>query len=112
MGQYDIVLKADWQKVLAFHNVTYDVAGGSGDAPTQEPVREGDSFNIKWYYGTKQGLEFAGWSYNGKTYVEGSNIKMGDKDMVLTAVWVTPKEYQSMAAFLVLIGAIVGIGAV
>lgn len=43
MGRTDIVFTAMW---TSMHSVTYDINGGSGDAPTQEDVWMGQSFVV------------------------------------------------------------------
>ncbi len=69
------------------HGVTYDTDGGSEDAPTQDDVREGKTFTVKSYTGTKAGYAFGGWSYGGETYLEGDTVTMGGEDITLTAIW-------------------------
>lgn len=41
MGKEDIVLSAKWVRE---HSVTYDLNGGEGDTPVQDPVAEGYTF--------------------------------------------------------------------
>jgi len=68
------------------HTVSYDVNGGTGSVPSQDVV-EGASFIISSYSGTKSGLSFTGWSYNGNTYLPGDNMKMRTSNIKFTAVW-------------------------
>ncbi len=69
------------------HNITYNLNGGSGEAPTQEPVQKGAKFEVKGYTGTRTGYTFGGWAYNGSTYKAGDLIEMGTSDIMLTAIW-------------------------
>ena len=75
------------------HGVTYDIDGGSEDAPAQDDVREGRTFTVKGYIGTKTGYAFGGWSYGGETYREGDAVTMGGEDITLVAVW-TPVNHR------------------
>ena len=89
MDTSDITLTANWKKGSPPHHVTYDTNGGSGEAPIQADVQEGSTFTIKYYSGTKDGYDFKGWSYGGKTYQLSDKVTMGKEDIVLKAVWET-----------------------
>lgn len=85
MGEDDITLTAVWNPVK--HKVTYSLNGGSGEAPSQTDVQEGQKFTVSMYSGTKAGYSFGGWSYGGVTYHAGQQITMGGSNITLTAVW-------------------------
>ena len=88
MGESDVVLTAVWKESsVDTHTVTYDVDGGSADAPTQAAVAEGAKFTVASYSGTKDGFIFGGWNDGSKDYAAGSEYTMGASDVVLTAVW-------------------------
>ncbi len=86
MGTSDMTFTAIWT-LIPKHSVTYDIAGGSGDAPTQDPVPEGGSFTVADYTGTKTDYSFDGWSYESGTYTPGDTVTMGTSDMTFTAIW-------------------------
>ena len=87
MGTKDITLVAVWEDGNPTHTVTYDINGGSGDAPVQADVEEGSSFAIKYYSGSKEGYRFEGWAYGDSVYQTGDRVTMDGSDIVLTAVW-------------------------
>ncbi len=90
MIKSDILLIAVWTEIIS-HQVIYDPDGGSSAAPIQTDVAEGSFFNVKGYYGFKEGYNFKGWYYNGNIYHTGDAIQMGKVDIVLTAIW-DPQE--------------------
>ena len=107
----DIVLKATWEKGMCTHKVTYDLQGGSGEAPIQADVPEGSTFIVKAYSGTKEGYKFGGWLYDSKVYMMGATIKMGTEDIVLQAVWNSGEpedDDSSIRMILMIAGAAVG----
>ncbi len=72
---------------LTKNHVTYDLGGGTGDAPTQEDVWESINFTAASYSGTRDTYTFGGWSWNNTTYQAGEPITMGTENITLTAVW-------------------------
>jgi len=84
-------LYAKWDVVK--HKVTYDVDGGSADAPVQEDVEENHKFTVAGYSGTKPGYVFDGWTCGGQTYQPGDQATMGTSDMVFKAKWIVPIKY-------------------
>ncbi len=86
MGTADVTLTAVWNAIPK-HSVTYDLDGGSGDAPTQADVAEGATFTVAAYSGTKAGFTFGGWNDGTTAYQPGSEYTMGTADVTLTAVW-------------------------
>lgn len=82
------VVSADHSAADGEHTVTYDVAGGSEDAPTQAPVAEGGTFIVAGYGGIKAGYIFGGWNDTHTNYSAGSTYTVGHEDVVLTAVWI------------------------
>ena len=106
----DIVLKAVWKEGKPMHHVTYDLRGGSGEAPIQADVQEGDTFTVKMYTGTKEGYEFGGWQYGISIYKMGATIKMGTHDIVLKAFWLsdTPEEQDERSKIIMIAAAVVG----
>ena len=84
MGTKNILFLAKW---VPLHKVTYDIDGGSGQAPVQDDVQEGSTFTAKSYTGTKTGYLYEGWIYDGKIYKAGDTITMGKKDIIILAVW-------------------------
>lgn len=89
----DTTLVAVWIPVM--HSVTYELDGGSGNAPLQDDVQEGATFHAAIYAGTKEASEFKGWKDKGGTavYEPGSPVTMGAENMVLIAVW-DPMMYE------------------
>ena len=85
MGTENITLTAVWNPVK--HNVIYNVGEGSATAPTQDPVQEGQTFNVASYSGTRDTYTFGGWSWNNTNYQADEPIIMGTSDITLTAVW-------------------------
>ena len=107
----DIVLEATWARGAQTHKVTYDLQGGSGEAPIQADVPEGSTFIVKAYAGTKEGYRFGGWLYDSKVYMMGATIKMGTEDIVLQAVWNSGEpedDDSSIRTILMIAGAAVG----
>jgi len=94
MGTSDVTLTAIWQKVSIYHNVTYDVNGGSDPEPVQAPVAEGSIFIVADYSGTKVGYTFDGWTDGTDHYAVGDIYTMGDSDVMLTAVWVSGMDLE------------------
>ena len=65
--------------------VSFDVGDGYPPMEAQE-VTVGTEFTIPAYDGTLEGWTFGGWSYDGKTYLEGQRILITES-ITLTAVW-------------------------
>jgi hypothetical protein len=87
VGGTNIVLTAVWVQA-ELRSVTYLLGGGVGTIPTQNPVAEGTTFKIPLGAGiTRVGFTFNGWSSGGKTYLQGSIIKVGTTDFIITALW-------------------------
>lgn len=95
VGTENITLKAVWEPRTA-HNVIYDADGGSAPAPVQAPVLEGGRFTLQDYSGTKAGLVFSGWLYQGDVYAPGTQMKMGSSDMTFVANWDNVPYYRIM----------------
>lgn len=99
-----VILYAVWTK-NAVHHVTYHLNGGSGTEPVDEAgYGPGGKVMVKPGTGLTNGAaRFAGWStaqYDQILtdlsaveilYGEGSSFLMGDRDVVLYAVWITPE---------------------
>jgi len=69
------------------YSVTYDLDGGSGNAPVQKAMKEGETFTIASCEASKIGNTFAGWSDGEKSYVAGSTYTVGTSNIVLKAIW-------------------------
>ncbi|OQB14399.1 MAG: Endoglucanase precursor [Firmicutes bacterium ADurb.Bin193] len=75
------------------YNVTYDLNGGSGTAPTQDPVSEGATFTVASAEGitAPEGKQFKEWNTeadgSGTSYNPGDTITMGTSDITLYAIW-------------------------
>ena len=106
MDAFDIILVADWKEGYPAHMVTYDINGGSGEAPKQDDVRENSTFLVKTYSGTKDGFIFKGWSYNNNTYKTGDKITMGKENIVLKAIWEEEQPFMEKYSTLIIAGAI------
>ncbi len=95
MGTSDITLYAIWEDIpiTPTHTVIYDLNGGSGTAPTQDPVSEGATFTVASAQGltAPKGKQFKEWNTrsNGKgsSYDPGDTITMGTSDITLYAIW-------------------------
>ena len=84
-------LYAKWKQL---YTVTYDLNGGSGTAPTQESLCEGETFKVASAEGiTKTCYTFAGWSDGSNTYAKGDTYIMGTADVILTAQWTALPVY-------------------
>ena len=70
--------------------VSYNSAGGTGSAPTQSAIAQGDTFTLASNSLTYPGFNFAGWTDGTNTYQPGSTYTMGSSPVTLTALWVTP----------------------
>lgn len=85
------ILYAQWEKL---YTVTYDLNGGSGNAPTQPSLCERETFKVADAEGiTNNCYTFAGWSDGSKTYTAGDTYTMGTADVTLTAQWIALPEY-------------------
>lgn len=92
MGDRDIMLTAHW---LVAHTVEYDLNGGTGDAPHQDPVAETRSFTVQGCTAVRQGYKFSGWiwDYDGNLYHEGDTITVIFSDIRLTAFWEISRDH-------------------
>ena len=86
------VLTAKWAAIPT-HKVTYDVNGGSDEAPIGADVFEGSTFIIASYHGTIAGMDFIGWNDGSETYSAGSTYVMKTVDVTFTAVWTIKPNY-------------------
>ena len=70
------------------YSVTYDLNGGSGDAPTQEATAEGGKFNLA-AAPSKDFTNFAGWlcDADNQVYEAGAEYTMTAADTKFTAQW-------------------------
>lgn len=71
------------------YTVTYDLDGGTGDAPVQKALKEGETFTVASCDAKNTGKVFAGWSDGEKTCAAGSTYTIGTKNIVLKALWNT-----------------------
>ena len=86
----NITLTAQWQAETTKYDVTYNLNGGTGTAPTQPSVAENGTFTVASAEGITPpaGQEFAGWSDGTNTYNAGDTYTMGAAAAVtLTAQW-------------------------
>lgn len=86
MWDDDVILTAHWIKT---RSVTYDLKGGEGEVPKQDPVPEKGSFRVQACTAVREGYLFGGWQCNidGQVYHEGDTIGVSYTDIVLSAVW-------------------------
>jgi len=80
-------ITARWNPIVKYQ-ITYNLDGGFGDAPTQAPLQNGQSFTLP-SSPSKTGFAFTGWNFGGATYTSGSSIIMPSQDVLITAGWVT-----------------------
>ena len=81
----DLTITARWTAIV-YYTVTYDLDGGLGSAPTQDPLQNGQSFTLP-SDPSKTGNSFTGWSYAGTTYSSGQTITMPAANVTVTALW-------------------------
>ena len=81
----NLTITARWNAVV-YYSVTYNLDGGLGSAPTQDPLQNGQSFNLA-ADPSKTGHSFAGWSYASATYSSGATITMPASNITITALW-------------------------
>lgn len=95
---------ANWvEHVFTTYIVSYDTNGGSDSVPSQH-VQSGSKFTVSYYYGTKAGYDFVGWSYDGTTYSPGFLMTMKNSDISFKAVWkVTPQPTPSPGSDVIVI---------
>ena len=84
MGETDVVLIALW---INKYTATYDIDGGSGEAPDPQTLYGGQKFALQDYSGTKEGYAFSGWIYCGILYQPGEELTMPTKDIIIAAEW-------------------------
>jgi uncharacterized repeat protein (TIGR02543 family) len=95
MGTSNVTLTAKW---IPNHKVIYNANGGAGTVPAQPTdYAEGAIVMVLGNTGnphlTKDGYDFGGWTYGGKTYKYGDPITMGTYDIILTANWILLYSY-------------------
>ncbi len=73
----------------ATHSVSYDIGEGSGSAPETVTVKQGDTFTVASYDGTREGYEFGGWVDKSTNilYQPGKTVTMGTENIAFTAAW-------------------------
>lgn len=81
----NLTITAVWSAIV-YYTVTYDLDGGLGTAPIQDPLQNGQSFNLA-SDPAKTGYSFTGWSYAGTTYSSGALINMPATNITITATW-------------------------
>lgn len=70
------------------YTVTYDLDGGTGTLPTQEPLVEDEKFTVKGTDAVKAGVPFSYWTTDGTDMIlPGAEMTMGTSDIVLKAVY-------------------------
>ena len=69
------------------YSITYDLDGGSGNAPVQKAMKEGETFTVASCEASKTGNTFAGWSDGEKSYAAGSTYTVGTSNIILKAIW-------------------------
>ena len=70
------------------HSVTYNLNGGTGTAPTQADVAEGETFLVAGSSGfSKSGYAFTQWNDGTRDYSPGDTYTMGGGAVTLTAQW-------------------------
>lgn len=69
------------------YKVTFDLNGGSGEAPVMEPQKEGAIFTIPGTTSEKNGYSFDGWKEGNVQYDVGAQFTMPARDVVFTANW-------------------------
>lgn len=72
------------------YTVSYNLAGGSGEAPSTQNYKAGETVTLSSITPVKDGYTFTGWSDGNRTYQAGQTFTMPEMDVSLTAVW-TPK---------------------
>lgn len=81
----NLTLTARWNAIV-YYKVTYDLNGGLGDAPVQDPLENGQSFTLP-ANPQKTGFSFTGWSYNNQVYSAGQSLPMPAQNITVTAQW-------------------------
>lgn len=81
----DLTITARWTAIV-YYTVTYDLDGGLGTPPSQDPLQNGQSFTLATDP-NKTGFSFTGWSYAGTTYSSGQTITMPAANVTVTALW-------------------------
>ncbi len=82
----DVVLTAVWQEIT--YSITYiGGEGATGTPPTESAKAEDSTFNLASNPFTKDNHTFEGWSDGENIYAEGDVYRVGNKNVVLTAVW-------------------------
>ena len=80
-------LKCYRAAAIKIFTVTYDIAGGTGDAPVQPPVEAGEMITVLGYTGTKEGYEYSGWLMDGIVYLPGTVLDMPERNLEFVAIW-------------------------
>ncbi|MCL2013820.1 MAG: InlB B-repeat-containing protein, partial [Oscillospiraceae bacterium] len=93
MGTENLTLYAHWVAPVSFYTVTYNLNGGTGTAPTQADLEEGEKFEIPTSAGmiAPTGQQFKIWNSlangTGDDYAPGDEITMGTENLTLYAIW-------------------------
>lgn len=74
------------QEVTKYH-VTFDLNGGSGQAPVMQDKEEGAKFNLPSTDATKEGFDFGGWNEGENLYAVGIEFTMPARDVSFIAKW-------------------------
>ncbi|MCL2013590.1 MAG: InlB B-repeat-containing protein [Oscillospiraceae bacterium] len=94
MGAEDLTLYAIWEDIPAVkYTVTYNLNGGTGTAPTQADLEEGEKFEIPTAAGmtAPEGQQFKTWNSladgTGDDYAPGTEVTMGTENVSFWAIW-------------------------
>ncbi|MBQ9203300.1 MAG: InlB B-repeat-containing protein [Prevotella sp.] len=93
----DVVIDLSGSVTNQTYTVTYDLNGGNGDAPTEDPQEE-DAVITLPAAPTKDFYTFDGWlsSANGTKYAAGASYTMTDENTTFTAQWKAPQYASSL----------------
>ncbi len=88
VGSDNVTLTAQWRTVTVKYNVTYNLNGASGDAPTQEATAAGDVITLA-AAPERDGYIFNGWlcSADEKVKAAGDEYTMTAANTTFTAQW-------------------------
>jgi uncharacterized repeat protein (TIGR02543 family) len=86
VGSGNITLSALWSGVN--YNITYDLNGGSGSAPTESAKETGQSITVKNNNGfNRANYTFNGWKLGQQAVAAGDSLSVGNSDITLVAQW-------------------------
>ena len=74
------------QEVTKYH-ITFDLNGGSGQAPAMQDKEEGAKFKLPSTDSTKEGFDFGGWNEGENLYAVGIEFTMPARDVNFIAKW-------------------------